>query len=75
LYYSFLLFLVLLATTIKGRILDYKTHEPLIGALFFDKSNKNLLEQAKLDGTYSIKNLQPGKHTFVVQFLGYITTF
>jgi hypothetical protein len=61
------------ASTIKGKILDSKTMEPLTGALFFEKSNKNSLEQAKLDGTYSIKKLQPGKHTFVIQFIGYIT--
>ena len=61
------------ATTIKGRILDAKTQEPLTGAIFFDKVNNKIDDEAKLDGSFIIKKILPGKHVYVVQYMGYVT--
>ena len=73
---SFLLSLCIssaVASTIKGRILDSKTLEPLTGAIFYDKSNKSIDDEARLDGSFSLKKLNQGKHTYVIQFVGYET--
>ncbi len=72
----FLLFLVLNtqidAAILKGHILDSKTQEPLIGAIIIDKFNENINDEAKLDGTYFINKIKPGKHLFSIQYVGYI---
>ena len=59
------------AATVKGQILDAKTQEPLTGALIFDKDNTNIDDEAKLDGSFTIRKVSPGKHTFVVKYMGY----
>lgn len=59
------------AATIKGYILDAKTQEPLTGAIFFDKDNTSLDDEAKLDGSFTVRKVTPGKHTFVVKYMGY----
>ena len=61
-----------IASTVKGRILDSKTLEPLTGAMFYDKNNKSI-DEARLDGSFALKKLNIGKHTFVIQFIGYQT--
>ena len=61
------------ASTVKGRILDSKTLEPLTGAIFYDKNNKVIDDEARLDGSFTLKKLNLGKHTFVIQFIGYET--
>ncbi|MEI8273241.1 MAG: TonB-dependent receptor plug domain-containing protein, partial [Paludibacter sp.] len=63
----------LFASIIKGRILDSKTLEPLTGAIFYDKNNKVIDDEARLDGSFTLKKLNLGKHTFVIQFIGYET--
>ena len=63
----------LFASIIKGRILDSKTLEPLTGAIFYDKNNKAIDDEARLDGSFTLKKLNLGKHTFVIQFIGYET--
>ncbi|MDR3652306.1 MAG: TonB-dependent receptor [Paludibacter sp.] len=60
------------ATTIKGRILDSKTQEPLTGAIIIDKLNDKINDEARLDGSYFIKKIKPGKHLFSIQYVGYI---
>jgi len=60
------------AITIKGRILDSKTQEPLIGAIIIDKLNEKTNDEARLDGSYFIKKLKPGKHLFRIQYVGYV---
>jgi hypothetical protein len=60
------------ATVLKGRILDSKTQEPLIGATIHNKLNVKVDDEAKLDGSYTFKKLLPGKYTFTVQYAGYI---
>ena len=76
--FTILIFLTLFtslvfASNIKGKILDAKTLEPLTGAIFYDKNNKAIDDEAKLDGSFTLKKLNLGKHTFVIQFIGYET--
>ena len=61
------------AATIKGHVLDSKSHEPLIGAIICDKQNTKINDIAALDGSVIVKKLNEGKHTLVVQCLGYAT--
>jgi len=61
------------AAIVKGKILDSKSNEALIGAVVFNKDNNQVNASAGLDGTYSIKNLAPGTYTIVAQFFGYTT--
>ena len=61
------------ASIIKGKILDSKTMEPLTGAIFYDKNNKSIDDEARLDGSFALKKITPGKHTFVIQYVGYVT--
>ena len=56
------------AGVIKGRVVDSNSGEPLVGASI--KLNDNIL-LVKLDGTYSFKNINPGKYTLIVNFAGY----
>jgi hypothetical protein len=60
------------ATVIKGRILDSKTQEPLIGAIIYDKLNVKVDDKAKLDGSYNFKKIKPGKYVFSIQYAGYV---
>src|ERR1035437_60101 len=59
------------ATILKGRILDSKTQEPLIGAIIRQNSNSKVDDIARLDGTYILKNLKSGKYLFSIQYVGY----
>lgn len=61
------------AAVIKGHVLDSNSHEPLTGAVVFDKDSNRINATAGLDGGFVIKNIAPGKYTFVAQFFGYIT--
>ena len=60
------------ATVLKGRILDSKTQEPLIGATIHNKLNIKIDDEAKLDGSYIFRKLAPGKYIFTVQYAGYV---
>src|SRR5580700_10626485 len=60
------------SASIKGHVLDSKTNEALTGALIYVKDNTNLNDVARLDGSYSITNLGPGKYTVVSQFIGFV---
>ncbi|HEY4786138.1 MAG TPA: TonB-dependent receptor [Bacteroidales bacterium] len=70
---SFLLTSQIQAAILKGHILDGKTREPLVGALIVDKQNNLINDLTGLDGSFIIKNANPGTHIFVIQYLGYIT--
>jgi hypothetical protein len=72
-----LIFIQLLATgmyaaTLKGHIFDSKTKEALIGAIIYNKDDKKNHDAAGLDGSYSIKNLNPGTYTLVSEYIGYV---
>ena len=72
---SCILFIAIIASanaaTIKGKVLDGKTNEPLTGALVFNKDNVLTNDVAGLDGSITIKNVAPGKYTFVAKFIGF----
>lgn len=59
------------AATINGKVMDGKTNEALTGALVFNKDNVLVNDVAGLDGTYTIRNIPPGKYTFVARFIGF----
>lgn len=61
--------------SIKGRVTDAKTGEPLTGALvYIKKDNTQINTAVKLDGSYLFKNVSSGIYTLRVKFIGYKTT-
>lgn len=55
---------------IAGEIIDQKTSEPLIGAsVGLQDLNKGVA--ANVDGNYLLSDLQPGKYTIIVKYIGY----
>ncbi len=63
----------LYAATIKGHVKDAKNGETLIGATVYLKENTAINDATSIDGTYNLKNVQPGKYTIVVQYYSYTT--
>lgn len=59
------------SATIKGHIKDAKTNETLIGATIYLKEDTKINTSAGLDGSYLLKNVQPGTYTLIVDFFGY----
>ena len=57
---------------IAGRILDGNNNEPLIGVNVYLEGT-SLGATTDLEGYYVILNIPPGKHTMVVEYLGYQT--
>lgn len=55
---------------IKGRILDAKNNQPIIGASVGIPS-LGLGSISNLEGEYKIANLEPGFYTITVSYLGY----
>jgi len=73
---SFLLFIFSLPqafsqATIKGKIIDEKTNEPLIGATVVVK-NTTVGTSAELDGSFSLK-IEPGTKDLKFSYVGYIS--
>lgn len=61
---------LLFAQTIKGKVVDSKTGEPMIGAtVTLEHTKYNAL--VNLDGSYTFKNLPAGKYEIVVKSVGY----
>ena len=58
------------AQNIKGKVIDAETGEPLIGATIILKDTK-FFTLVNLDGTYSFKNIPPGKYDVKVTQSGY----
>lgn len=58
------------AATLKGKIKDTKTNEPLVGASVFLKNTK-IGSLTGLDGSFTIKNISAGTYELVVQYIGY----
>jgi hypothetical protein len=58
--------------TIKGKITDAKTGEPLIGANVTVKGTKRGAS-TDLNGSYTIDNVNPGKYTLAATNIGYAT--
>jgi outer membrane receptor protein involved in Fe transport len=57
--------------TIKGVIVDSKTHEPLIGTTVIIEGTTNGAS-ANLDGNFVINNIPAGTHTLVASYIGYL---
>src|SRR5450432_4209163 len=58
------------AATIKGVVLDSKTHEPLTGAIVSLKGT-DYNSTAGLDGSFAIKNVPAGSYVIFSHFIGY----
>ena len=61
------------AANIKGHILDKNTKEALIGAVVAVTENMHYHDAAALDGSYIVKNVQPGTYHIKAQYIGYAT--
>ena len=64
--------LAVAAGTIKGRITDARTGEPLVGATVFLRGTGHS-DQARLDGTFIIRNVATGDYEVIGQFVSYET--
>lgn len=62
----------LFAATIKGTIKDFQSKEGLIGAIIRHTSQPSIGAATDFDGSYIIKNVPIGQHTFIVDYLGYL---
>ncbi|MGI4821304.1 MAG: TonB-dependent receptor domain-containing protein [Janthinobacterium lividum] len=59
-----------LAGTIRGRITDARTGEPLVGATVYLRGTGHS-DQAKLDGTFIIRNVATGDYEVIGQIISY----
>jgi len=58
------------AGTIKGRVTDARTGEPLVGAVVFLQGT-SYNGQVQLDGTFVLRNVPAGEYELVSQFISY----
>jgi outer membrane receptor protein involved in Fe transport len=56
--------------TVKGRITDARTGEPLVGSVVYLKGTAHN-DMAGLDGSFTIRNVPVGEYELVGQFTGY----
>ena len=70
---SFVSFTPAFSATIKGHLRDAINNEDLIGATVYLKENTQINTIAGLDGSYILRNVQPGTYTLVADFFGYTT--
>lgn len=60
------------AQTIKGKVADAKTGEPMVGAtVHLIQANLNTVVSTNLNGSFTFKNAVPGHYTVSVNFVGY----
>lgn len=57
--------------TLRGKVIDHSTNEPVIGAYIFISNEYRA--KAQLDGSYSIKNLPYGEYQVKVSMFSYDT--
>jgi len=63
------------AGIIKGKVLDAKTGEPLVGAtILLEGGGKKLSTSANLDGSYILKNVPVGNYSIKIIYSGYKTS-
>lgn len=63
------------AQTLRGKVFDLKTGEPLTGAsVSVEKGSFKQFTAVNLDGSYIFRNLKPGSYQVQVRFIGYKTT-
>ena len=58
-------------TTVKGRVIDKSTGDPLVGAVVNLDSNK-VAAVVDVKGRYELLNVAPGAHKVVIKYIGYI---
>lgn len=58
--------------SIRGKVTDANTKEPLIGANIFIK-NTSIGVTTGIKGDYLIENLKPGEYTIVIKYVGFST--
>ncbi|WP_223649318.1 TonB-dependent receptor [Hymenobacter psoromatis] len=58
------------AGTIKGRVTDARTGEPLVGAVVFLQGT-SYNGQVQLDGTFVLRNVPTGEYELVSQYISY----
>lgn len=60
------------AGSLKGRVLDFKTNEPLIGAnVYLDVQGSIVGTTTDVDGRFTIKPLSPGSYEVNISYIGY----
>lgn len=59
-----------LSASLKGKVKDSATTEPLVGATILIK-NTHIGTSAALDGSFEIKNLMVGTYEVMIQYVGY----
>ncbi len=69
--FCFLISITADGAQLKGKVLDIKTGEPLVGAVVYLKDTK-YNSVAGLDGSYWIKDVPSGSYQLVSQFVGYV---
>ena len=63
------------AQTIRGKVFDLQTGEPLTGAsVLVEKGSFKQFTSVNLDGSYIFRNLKSGRYQVQVHFIGYKTT-
>lgn len=79
LFLKLTLFIFLAATsflvvgqTIKGKVIDAQTREPMVGTTVLLKETGNS-QYVKLDGYFVFKNLKPGEYNLEFRFIAYKT--
>ncbi len=63
---------LIFSQTIKGKITDAKTGEPMVGATVSLEHTK-FTTAVNLDGSYTLKNIPAGKYELVIKTIGYKT--
>lgn len=58
------------AGTLKGKVTDQKTHEPLIGATI-EVVNTNFRTVADIDGNFTLDGLADGQYELMVRYVSY----
>jgi hypothetical protein len=57
---------------VKGKVIDSKTHEPLVGATVqLQNGSSKYTAAVNLDGSYNFKNIPAGKYSLDINFVGY----
>lgn len=58
--------------TVKGKIFDIDSHEPLIGAtIVVTESNPLIGESSDTNGNFALNNVSLGRQTFTISYIGY----
>ncbi len=71
-FLPFLIFSIAFAATIKGRVTDQKTGEPLVGATVeIENGSRKWHTTANLDGTYTLTQVPVGNYKIFLNYIGF----